>query len=326
MMARVNGASSERRFPKHRMIPGRSGVGVEILSDHVVQRLDAHVITFPAPIPGDPVRISATLLVTYRRCPGEAEGRLRGVFGDDSVASFTGALLHRVIRRHLEEGPIEPETIPHVCRVEIGQGRLSTKMNAVGLGSATRLEPVFRDIAEKYERFQRYPQEGFTVAEQLIEVEAAPDVTLVGKIDAVFEDDAGPRLVDWKSGGLGAPRSQLGFYALLWTLHTGVMPAEIEVVSLGTGERHSEPVTDEWMSSVANEVSELASVIRRYRVDGVALPLTAGPWCGYCPLNHQCSEGQAALALLDGSIGGREESNHAGFDHRGNGIHRESAE
>ncbi|HEY5652124.1 MAG TPA: PD-(D/E)XK nuclease family protein [Acidimicrobiia bacterium] len=284
------------------------------------------MISFPTPIPGEPVRISATLLVTYQRCPGEAEGRLRGVFGEDSVASFTGALLHRVLRRHLEDGPIEPETIPHVCRVEIGQGNLSTKMNAVGLGSSTRLEPVFRSIAEKYERFQRYPQQGFSVAEQLVEVEAAPDVTLVGKIDAVFEDDAGLRLVDWKSGGLGDPRAQLGFYALLWTLHTGEMPVEIEVVSLGTGERHSEAVTEDWLTEVASDVSELASVVRRFRVDGVALPLAAGPWCGYCPLNHECSEGQAALALLDGSIAGHEESNDAGVDHGSDGIHREGAQ
>jgi hypothetical protein len=243
------------------------------------------------------------------------------------VASFTGALLHRVIRRHLEDGPIEPETIPHICRVEIGQGRLSTKMNAVGLGSSTRLEPVFRDIAEKYERFRRYPQEGFASAEQLIEVVPSEGVTLVGKIDAVFEDAGGVRLVDWKSGGLGSPRSQLGFYALLWTLNTGTPPAEIEVVSLGTGERHAEPVTEGWVAAVANDVSDLVSVIRRFWAEGASLPLTAGPWCGYCPLNHQCSEGQAALALLEGSIGGRnrEEGNHAGLDHRSNGLHRNGA-
>ena len=282
------------------------------------------MIEVPPPTPGDPVRISATLLATYERCAGEAEGRLRGIYGGDTVASFTGALLHRVIRRHLEDGPIEPESIPHVCRVEIGQGRLSTKMNAVGLSSTTRLEPVFRSIAEKYERFQRYPQDGFRSAEQLIEVEPVEGVTLVGKIDAVFDGEDGLRLVDWKSGGLGSPRSQLGFYALLWTLHGGAMPAEIEVVSLGTGERHAEPVTAAWMESVAAKVSDLATVIRRFRVTGDPLPLSAGPWCGYCPLSDQCSEGQAALALLEGAV--REESEHEGLDHRGDRLHRNGAE
>jgi hypothetical protein len=282
------------------------------------------LIEFPPPTPGDPVRISATLLATYERCPGEAEGRLRGIYSEDTVASFTGALLHRVIRRHLEEGPIEPETIPHVCRVEIGQGRLSTKMNAVGLGSSTRLEPVFRSIAEKYERFQRYPQDGFRSAEHLIEVEPVEGVTLVGKIDAVFDGEDGLRLVDWKSGGLGSPHTQLGFYALLWTLHGGTMPAEIEVVSLGTGERHAEPVTEAWMESVAVEVSDLATAIRRFWVTGVPLPLSAGPWCGYCPLIDQCSEGQAALALLEGGM--REGSEHEGLDHGGDRLHRNGAE
>lgn len=284
------------------------------------------MIVFPDPIPGDPVRISATLLTTYERCPGEAEGRLRGVYSKDSVASFTGALLHRVIRKHLEDGPIELESIPHVCRVEIGQGRLNAKMNAVGLGSASRLEPVFRDITEKYERFQRYPQDGFAAAEELVEVTPVEGVTLVGKIDAVFESEEGPRLVDWKSGGLGSPRSQLGFYALVWTLQNDSLPAEIEVVSLGTGERHSEPVTEAWMGAVASEVSELASVIRRFWQTGASLPLTAGPWCGYCPLNDECNEGQSALALLEGTVGGREESEDEGLDHGGDRVPRHRTE
>ena len=281
------------------------------------------MIEFPTPIPGDPVRISATLLTTYERCPGEAEGRLRGIYGEDSVASFTGALLHRVIRRHLEDGPIESESIPHVCRVEIGQGRLNAKMNAVGLGSSSRLEPIFASIGEKYGRFQRYPRDGFQSAEHLIEVEPVDGVTLVGKIDAVFEQEGGGlRLVDWKSGELGSPRTQLGFYALIWTIHTGTMPAEIEVVSLGTGERHAEPVTETWMESVAATVSRLATAIRRFRTTGVSLPLSAGPWCRYCPLNDECSEGQAALALLEGVTGGREEIDHESSDHGGDGVHR----
>ncbi len=280
------------------------------------------MIEFPVPIPGDPVRISATLMTTYERCPGEAEGRLRGIYGEDSVASFTGALLHRVIRHHLEDGPIELESIPHVCRVEIGQGRLNSKMNAVGLGSSSRLEPIFASIAEKYERFQRYPQGGFQSAEHLIEVEPVEGVTLVGKIDAVFNDAGGLRLVDWKSGDLGSPRTQLGFYALIWAFHSGTMPSEIEVVSLGTGERHAERVTEAWLGSVAATVSDLASEIRRFWATGDPLPLSAGPGCRYCPLNDQCSEGQAALALLEGAMGDREASDHENPDHGGDRIHR----
>lgn len=260
------------------------------------------MIEFPPPIEGEPVRISATLLTTYLRCAGEAEGRLNGVFAPDTVASFSGALLHRVLRRHLEEGPISIEELPHVCRQEIGQGRLNAKMNAVGLSAPSRLEPLFAEIAEKYQRFQAYPQDGFHSAERLIEVEPSTGVTLVGKIDAVFDDSDGLRLVDWKSGGLGSPRRQLGFYALLWTLETGVPPAEIEVVSLGTGERHSELVTVPWMEEVAVSVSAFATVIRRMWATGEPLALTAGPWCRYCPLHRECPEGRAALQLLDGGV------------------------
>ena len=267
------------------------------------------MIPFPEPEPGRPVRISATLMTTYERCPGEAEGRLAGIYGEDSIASFTGALMHRVIRRHLEDGPIPSEEIPHACRVEIGSGNLNTKMNAVGLRSSSQLEPIFLEIASKYERFQTYPDTGFDSAELHVEVDPAEDVTLVGKIDAVFIEGDTVRLVDWKTGGLGNPRAQLGFYALIWAYANERLPHEIEVVSLGTGERHTEPVTTEWLSEVAQQVSTLATIIRRHLDTGAALALSPGPWCRYCPLNQDCDEGKTALALLDGGIGGIREEN-----------------
>lgn len=240
------------------------------------------------------------MLTTYQRCPGEAEGRLNGVYADDTIQSFTGALLHRVIRRHLVEGPIEPEMVPQVCREEIGQGRLNEKMLAVGLRTSSRLAPVFEDVGDRYVRFQGYPEDGFRAAEVDVEVEASEGVTLVGRIDAVFTQDDGVRLVDWKSGGLGDPSSQLGFYALVWSLEHGAMPAEIEAVSVGTGERHREAVTIEWLTTVARDVSAVATELRRHLIHRRPLPLSAGPWCRYCPLSDGCAEGRAALAILDG--------------------------
>lgn len=218
------------------------------------------------------------------------------------MASFTGALMHRVIAHHLVEGPIAPEEIPFTCKVEIGAGRLNAKMAAVGIRNTAQLEPVFHEIASKYERFQAYPQDGFQDAELHIEVEPAEGVTLVGKIDAVFSGDDGTRLVDWKTGALGEGRSQLGFYALIWAYENNRLPDEIEVVSLGTGERHSEPVTSEWLTEIAGQVSELASRIRSYFDTGQSFPLTPGPWCRYCPRNEECDEGRWALALLDGRV------------------------
>ena len=66
----------------------------------------------------------------------------------------------------------------------------------------------------------------------------ADGVTLRGSVDAVFDDaGSGPLLVDWKTGGLGEPGIQLGFYALLWALERGEIPGRVEAVSVGTGER-----------------------------------------------------------------------------------------
>ena len=72
----------------------------------------------------------------------------------------------------------------------------------------------------------------------------AEGVTLRGKVDAVFDEgEAGSRLTDWKTGSLGDPGPQLGFYALLWALERGDLPGRVEAVSLASGERVEEVPT-----------------------------------------------------------------------------------
>ena len=85
------------------------------------------MIRFPETAPGDPLPVSATLFVTYRACPQQALGRLRGAYPEDSVASFKGSLAHRIFARHLVSGPIPDGDLPQVCREEIGapDGHLS---------------------------------------------------------------------------------------------------------------------------------------------------------------------------------------------------------
>ena len=84
------------------------------------------VIQFPETAPGESIAVSATLFVTYRACPQQALGRLRGAYPSDSVASFRGSLAHRIFARHLVSGPIPDGDLLQVCREEIGapDGRL----------------------------------------------------------------------------------------------------------------------------------------------------------------------------------------------------------
>ena len=113
-------------------------------------------------------------------------------------------------------------------------------MNSVGLGSSSRLEPIFASIADKYERFQRYPQEGFRSAERLIEVEPIAGVTLVGKIDAVFEPDdarhqqaltrAIGRIAGWQPQAVAQARHSTFTFASLCT--TGITLVYMEIFLL----------------------------------------------------------------------------------------------
>ncbi len=255
------------------------------------------VIEFPPVPPGDPVRISASTFVTYKQCPASAEARLRGVFGPDSRASFSGGLAHRVFARHLGQGSIDPEGFHQVCREEIGSSSLNMKMAGLGLGKPSVLAPLIEEVQALYQRFRSVPVEGFVGAEVDLAAEPADGVNLVGKVDAVFGDDGGPRLVDWKTGELGDPLVQLHFYALLWALQEDEIPGRLEAVSVRTGERFSTVPSRTDLEVVAGEVAEMVTRLRTAWASGAEIELCGGPWCRYCPLLEGCGEGMAAVGF-----------------------------
>lgn len=255
-------------------------------------------VTFPQVVPGDAIRISATTYSTYKRCPAQAEARLQGVFGPDSRSAFLGSLAHRMFSRHLTSGPIPSDQFVQACREEIGGSILNNKLGGLELRPSS-LVAVIEEVRGLYERFVRFPGEGFEGSEHALEIGPAEGVELVGTVDAVYREDlGGHRLVDWKTGELGGPEDQLMFYALLWALDRGELPAYVEAVSVRTGERYRAVPSSEDLARVAGEVGALVDAVRSAWSSGDPLPRTAGPWCRYCPLLEQCSEGQAAGALL----------------------------
>jgi hypothetical protein len=262
-----------------------------------IARMPSGAVEFPAVEPGDDVVVSATTFVSYRRCPDQAAARLRGVYGAESRASFVGGLAHRVFARHLEKGPIDGEGLDAVCRQEIGGG-LNQSLAALGL-KPSELVGVIREVGDLYERFKVLGADGFEGAEVLLEAVPAPGVVLRGSVDAVFDSgDSGPRLVDWKTGGVGDASVQLSFYALLWTLDRGEPPGSVEAVSVATGERVREVPTRSGIGATAGQVAEMVSTLRRAWRDGSAFDREAGPWCRWCPLLDECAEGRAATAIL----------------------------
>lgn len=254
------------------------------------------MIEFPAVPPGDPLRLSASTYVAFLDCPDAARARLEGFWGPESRPAFKGGLAHRVFARHLTSGPIPAAEFGQVCRQEIGGSTLNYKVAALGL-KPSGVRNVIEEVGALYRRFRRFPSEGFEGAEMNLSVEPAEGVTLVGSIDAVFRDDKGPKLVDWKTGGLGSVQEQLRFYVLLWVLRYGELPAAVEAVSVQTGERFGEEPTETMVEETAALVADAITRIRRGWEEGRALERRGGPWCRFCGLLGECEEGSAAAAL-----------------------------
>jgi len=247
--------------------------------------------------PGEDLVVSATMFTTYRRCPDQALARLYGQYPQDTRGSFKGNLAHRVFARHLLVGEIEPAGFDLACKEEIGQG-MNMKVGSVGLKPST-LSAVIAEVGELYDRFKRISHEGFVDAEVFVEVDVAPGVLMRGSVDAVFGDDrAGMRLIDWKTGALGRAHDQLAFYALLWVLAHGVLPAKVEAVSVSTGERYAEAPGPSEVQDVADTVAIMVGELRRAFAGQTRLERVAGGWCRWCPILSECDEGRSAAAVF----------------------------
>lgn len=255
-------------------------------------------VSVPHVIPGDPLRLSASTFVAWKRCPDQANARLQGIYGPDTRPAFLGSLAHRVFSRHLTGGPIAAEEFVQACREEIGRSNLNHKLAALEM-KPSALAAVIEEVRGLYERFTNLPTEGFEGSEVDMTHDIGERVALVGTVDAVYREElGGHRLVDWKTGELGEPEDQLLFYALLWALVKDEVPAYVEAVSVRTGERYRTVPSSADIDHVAVEVGELANDIRKAWATGEDLDRRAGPWCKFCPILPECGEGQAAEALL----------------------------
>lgn len=240
--------------------------------------------------------MSATLYKTFRACPQQALGRLHGEYPADSIASFKGSLAHRLFARHLTDGPIDDLTA--ASREEIGSGRLNVKLQTLGIGKPSVLGPIIAEVGEMYARFKQLPTDGFRAAEVSFEAELEQDVTLVGTVDAIFDDEAGTRIVDWKTGGhIDNDDGQLDFYCHAWAQQYGELPVVAEAVSVKTGERAAIQPSLERAKATGVSIVEMVNALRgafRRRTD---LERTGGPYCQWCPLLETCAEGQSASVV-----------------------------
>lgn len=248
---------------------------------------------------GDDIRVSATSYLAFKRCPASANARYQGIYGADSRPSFTGSLAHRIFSRHLSSGQIASEDFIQACREEIGGSGLVNKMSGLELKPSV-LAGVIEEVRGLYERFTKFPQDGFAGTEVEMRLAPAPGVELVGTVDAIYQEELGGfRLVDWKTGELGEVEEQLMFYALLWALDREEVPAHVEAVSVRTGERYTTVPSSADVLSAASDVSEMVDVLRRVWRSAGEFERSGGPWCRYCPILDGCNEGAATIKILN---------------------------
>ena len=254
------------------------------------------MIVFPTIARGEPLRISASLYVTYLRCPGQALGHIQGHYGPETRPAFTGMLAHRIFARHLATGKIAADSFEMTCRQEIGQA-MNPKLSSLQL-RPSELRGVIAEVESLYERFQTVSIEGWRSVETDVEATVSPDVTLGGRVDAIFDHPRGVRLVDWKTGALGGAQDQLNFYALVWSLAHGEPPAVVEAVSVTSGERYEHEPADASLAATARQIVAMVATLRSGFDSVAAVPRYGGPGCRFCALADDCDEGRAALKVL----------------------------
>ncbi len=246
---------------------------------------------------GEEFPVSATLFVTYLKCPQQALARVHGIYPEPSVDLFRGSLAHRIFARHLVDGPIPDEEFTAVCRREAG-AHLGGTMASLSM-KPSEFRAVTAQVAQQYDTFRQLPVNGFVDAEVVVDSEPAEGVRLRGRVDAVFTDELGTRIVDWKTGSfLDDSEPQLDFYAMAWQFLHGDLPARMEAVSLKTGEKRSFVPTKEGVTETEDRVATMIEEFREAIRTRSELPRTAGPYCGWCPLLDDCVEGSTALEVL----------------------------
>ncbi len=271
---------------------------ISVFSD--VCGYDPIVLTFADLQSGEEIAVSATLFVTYRACPQQALARLRGIYPQPTGAMFKGSLAHRIFAKHLVDGPIADADFVSVCKSETG-AHLNAQMADVGVKTMSDFTAVAEQVREMYDRFRALSTDGFDGAEVPIQAQVDQGVTLKGRVDAVFMDDDGVRIVDWKTGSyLGSTKDQLDFYALAWSRSTGTPPKRTEAVSLKTGEKLLYEPTDGDLGETEHALVQMVRALRSAMASGADLTREGGPHCAWCPLLEDCSEGQTAADIVTG--------------------------
>jgi len=114
------------------------------------------------------------------------------------------------------------------------------------------------------------------------------DPPLTGRIDLVVNSE----LIDYKTGDPNHQHTnQLRFYAFLWWLRFGELPAGLELRYAAESVSVELPSNQELLESQMSIRSEITAITRDLANSGVAPPaLPSESACQYCPVRQMCNE------------------------------------
>lgn len=146
--------------------------------------------------------------------------------------------------------------------------------------------PLDRRAAPTVESSVRWPLEG--------------PIVLSGKVDLTLGRPAGAEsrkvIIDLKTGWVSPRhREDLRFYALVETLRTQTPPRKLASFYLDAGEPVVEDVTEPVLLSATRRTLDAVNAEIELRVEGRPPVKRAGVSCRWCPLQHDCVEGQEYL-------------------------------
>ncbi len=147
--------------------------------------------------------------------------------------------------------------------------------------------PLDRRSAPTVESSVRWPLQG--------------PIVLSGKFDLTLGRPAGAEsrkvIIDLKTGWVSPKhREDLRFYALVETLRTQVPPRKIASFYLDAGEPVVEDVTERTLLTASRRMLDAVNAEIELRVEGREPVKRPGVSCKWCPLQHDCVEGQSYLA------------------------------
>ena len=225
-----------------------------------------------------------------------------------SPAVAGGQIAHRAIQLMVNwhGDPVPADVIDEAL------ARLANEDTSIGEWIAGRTEADLADLrgfaVDKLIKFQEcFPpldRRAAPTVESSVRWPLDGPIVLSGKVDLTIGRPAGAEsrkvIIDLKTGWVSPKhREDLRFYALVETLRTQIPPRKLASFYLDAGEPVVEDVNERVLQTAARRMLDGVNAEIELRVEGREPVKRPGTSCRWCPLQSECTEGQAYLTGRD---------------------------